>query len=278
MAMTPTSEEKPGPNTFLGIPRELRDQIYELTELLTAEHELEACETVSSSTWDEGCPESPLSNVCRQIKSEALGLVYSRNHFAMWLGMPKRIVSRPSGPSSSASSFGEAELHPSYLPPLREIKYLCLRFFVGSGPGLSLARQLMESTTRLEKLTIQPSAKDTCPSSKDYISALQRFMAEMEKMASLRTVRLADPISTEVARSIAAKVTFRVESVCQGRVHADCDEEFPWSPDTYAGHSNHGEAPSTHCVSFENIAGLLWNVTKPVKRWHMKQVFEGSRP
>ncbi|WDK22460.1 hypothetical protein CGRA01v4_13750 [Colletotrichum graminicola] len=266
---------------FLELPRELRDRIYELSDLIPTESELDACEPLSNLPWARAYPESALTSVSIQVREEALCLLYNRNHFRFWLGLQIWASSLPATPSD-LRSFTEAQMSASHIPALRNIKHLYLHFFCGSGPGEELAEQLVRYAPSLEKLTVCPSTGDPSYLSEEYQSALTVFMHKIQQSPLLHTVRLASPICPNFTQLLAhsSLFLFRVESICPGISHDDCDRNLPWSPEQYTGSAcppRIGTNSSGNPVMHKNIEGFLWTVRETVKRWHMSFSYQGTR-
>ncbi|KAK1977885.1 hypothetical protein LZ30DRAFT_691829 [Colletotrichum cereale] len=266
---------------FLELPRELRDRIYDLSDFVPTECELDACEPLSDLPWARAYPESALTFVSIQVREEALCLLYNRNHFKFWLGL-KSWSSNLSATPSDLPPFTEAQISASHIPALRNIKRLYLHLFCGSGPRETLAEQLVRYAPSLENLTICPSSGDTSSLPDEYQFALTVFMQKIQQNRLLRTVRLASPISQSFTQSLAQSnsFVFRVESVCSGISHDDCDCSLPWSPEQYTGSARPAENeanPSGYTVMYKNIDGFLWTARQTVKRWHMRFSCQGTR-
>lgn len=169
------------------------------------------------------------------------------------------------------STFTEAQFKSSDLPSLRGIKQLYLNFYKGTGPGQIVASELAASASLVERITICPNRHSQDPTSDQFQSALLRFVRDIqEQVPSVHTIRLAHPISKELAQRIAKETSLQIEAICAGETHDECDRNLPLSPDTFCGsakskRAHEGDPDNT---IFTNIQGYIWTVRKSVERWH----------
>ncbi|KAK1624154.1 hypothetical protein BDP81DRAFT_501689 [Colletotrichum phormii] len=266
-------------SAFLQLPREIRDRIYELSELVPLRCELDICEPVGSLPWAAAYPPSPLFEVCSQVEAEVLELFQSRNHFRFWLGQHSW-AGNQSMYGSLNSTFTEAQFKPSDLSSLSGIKQLYLNFYKGTGPGQIVASELAASANQVERITICPNRHSQYPTSAQFQSALLRFMRDiLEHIPSVHTVRFAHPISEEIARRIADETPLQIEAICAGEIHEGCDRTLPLSPEPFCESSGSiaawGSVPDDY-TAFANIQGYIWNVRQSVERWHQHFVSRGD--
>ncbi|KAK1449507.1 hypothetical protein CMEL01_08822 [Colletotrichum melonis] len=223
------------PSAFLQLPREIRDHVYELSELVPSRCELDICEPVGSLPWAAAYPTSPLFEVCLQVQAEVLELFHSQNHFRFWLGRNRWCGSQYMFGSFN-STFTEAQFKSSHLPSLRGIKQLYLNFYKGTGPGQIIALELAASASLVEKIRICLNRHSQDPASDQFQTALLRFVRDIqEQVPSVHTIRLAHPIAKELAQRIAKETSLQIEAICARETHDECDRKLPLSPETFCG-------------------------------------------
>ncbi|TQN71014.1 hypothetical protein CSHISOI_04570 [Colletotrichum shisoi] len=263
---------------FLELPAELRNSIYELSELIPTEYDLDACGPMADMAWSQTHPQSSLTSVSRQVRDEVLSLWHTRNHFHFWLGS-KSQNTKWSAASSNPTAFIEASIDPSHTFALKNIRSLYLHFVCGTGPGETLSQRLVRSALDLKKLTICLNSRSDAPASNEFQAALELFLHDIQQIRSLQTVRLADPIPRELIQSLASSTSFafRLESICSGLSHRGCDHNTPWSPESYAGRVPTAANVRNSIAMHQNIQQFLWTALRPAKRLHMSFSSPGTR-
>lgn len=265
-------------SAFLQLPREIRGRIYELSNLVPLRCELDICEPVGSLPWAAAYPPSPLFEVCLQIQAEILELFYSRNHFRFWLGQ-NGWCGNQSMFGSLNSTFTEAQFRLSDLPQLRHIKQLYLNFYKGTVPGRIVASELATSASLVERITICPNKHSQDPTCHQFQSTLLRFVRDIqEQIPSVHTIRLAHPISKEIAQRIAKETPLQIEAIYAGGTHDGCGRTLPLSSETFRGSARSNEAQGSvpDNTAFSNIQGYIWTVRKSVGVWHQRFVSTGD--
>ncbi|OBR11215.1 hypothetical protein CH63R_06907 [Colletotrichum higginsianum IMI 349063] len=263
---------------FFELPAELRNRIYELSELIPTEYDLDAFGPAADMAWSRTHPQSSLTLVSRQVRGEVLSLLHSKNHFHFWLGSQSQNTNR-SAASSNPTAFIEVHIDPSHAFVLKNIKSLYLHFFCGIGPGVTLSQQLVRSALNIKKLTICPNSRSDAPASNEFQAALELFLHDIQQIRSLQTVRLADPIPREFTQPLALSklFVFRLESICSGLSHRGCDHNTARSPESYAGQVPTEGNVRNSIALHQNIQQFLWTAVRPARRWHMSFFLPGMR-
>ncbi|KAF9876857.1 hypothetical protein CkaCkLH20_05703 [Colletotrichum karsti] len=260
-------------SALLCLPRELRDMIYEYTNLLPCkqllrtqfsmpngnENKLWSCEACDNLAPHCYCYRPPLLLVCSQIRDEALDFLFARNLFQLpadglglliqYLSNLAQIHRRIKGPIRPPK-----DLRSLWAEFLGRVRYLCI----------SLDKDLLDSPTLVSSaLQNSPRLTEIVLSKHHGLDAqrpLEGLLVELAKIPSLTSIKLAKGFEAGDDDVVSRITGLPAQLICW------CNYGEPWGPKLW----NPLRSFSVGSISFAMLGCYITdNLDGPMTEWHV---------